>query len=365
MRVSFLDLKRQYNMISSEIDVRLNEVLSSCNFILGPNVSLIEKQIAKLCGASYAVACANGTDALVMALEALGIGAGDEVITTSFTFFATAEAIARVGARPIFVDIKESDYNMNENLIEEKITDKTKAIMPVHIFGAPCNMSKINEIAKKYNLKVIEDACQAIGAAHKSEPVGSLSDIACFSFFPTKNLGCYGDGGMMVTDDYEIYEKLKMMRFHGQRIKYENEMMGYNSRLDEMQAAILNVKIAYLDMWNKRRIAIAKRYMTEIKNKDILMPLYREEDSVVFHLFSVKSDNRENLIKLLNEKGIETGIYYRIPLHLQRAFEGLGYSYGDLPVTETLCDKIFSLPIYPEMTEDEVSYVIETLNANM
>lgn len=364
MQIELINLKRQYKNLKDEINQAVEKVLENGQYILGPEVKAFEKEIGEYLGIRYAIGVANGTDALVLSLRALNIGPGDEVITTPFTFFATAEAISQVGATPIFVDIDPDTYNINPYLIEEKITEKTKAIIPVHIFGQPCDMDKIKEIAKRHNLYLVEDACQAIGSEYKGQKVGTFGDVACFSFFPTKNLGGYGDGGMVVTNNPEIAEKVDILRKHGSKKKYYNEEIGYNSRLDELQAAILRVKLKYLDVWNNQRISAASKYNELLKDlsDNIKIPFKLPDAKHIYHLYSIQSEKREFLMKTLKEKGIATAIYYPIPLHLQKAYINLGYKEGDLPVAEKLCKKIFAIPMYPEITDEEIYYVSEILH---
>lgn len=364
MQIELINLKRQYKNLKDEISQAIEKVLENGQYILGPEVKAFEKEIAEYLGVKYAIGVANGTDALVLSLKALGIGPGDEVITTPFTFFATAEAVSQVGATPVFVDIDPDTYNINPDLIEEKITEKTKAILPVHIFGQPCDMDKIMQIAKKHNLYVIEDACQAIGSEYKGQKVGTFGDVACFSFFPTKNLGGYGDGGMVVTNNKDLAEEVDILRKHGSKKKYYNEEIGYNSRLDELQAAILRVKLKYLDVWNSQRISAANKYNELLKDlSDVIKTPYKlPEVKHIYHLYCIQSEKREFLMEKLKEYGIATGIYYPVPLHLQKAYANLGYKEGDFPVAEEVCRKIFAIPMYPEITDKEINYVSEVLH---
>ncbi len=391
MKISLIDLKRQYETIKKESDKKVLEILSSAQYIMGENVKEFEKEISKYLAVKHSISVGNGTDALVIALKALGIGEGDEVITTPYTFFATAESISSVGAIPVFVDVDIDTYNIDPTKVEEKITDKTKAIMPVHIFGQPCNMDPINEIARKHNLKVIEDACQAIGAEYKGQMAGALSDIACFSFFPTKNLGCAGDGGMIVTNDDNLATICKALRTHGSGangqqaynilnnieeettedkgtdntvynpLKYYNYLIGQNSRLDEIQAAILRVKLRELDSWNNERRENARFYNEELKNTEIVVPFEDENVKHVYHLYILQSENRTELVNYLKDKGIATGVYYPVPLHLQKAYKDLGYKEGDLPNAEYLSHRTFAIPIFAELTDEEKEYIVENL----
>lgn len=357
MGIPLLDLKAQYLNLKEEIDQAVLKVLDSCRFILGPEMKALEEEIAAYCGTKHAIAVANGTDALVLALQACKIGPGDEVITTPFTFFASAETIANVGAVPVFVDIDPVTMNIDIAKIEEKITPRTKGIIPVHIFGQMVDVEKIMALAEKYNLKVIEDAAQAIGAEYKGQKAGSLGDVGTFSFFPTKNLGGYGDGGMVVTNDDKIADKIRTLRFHGCVAKYYHDELGYNSRLDEIQAAILRVKFKYLDEWNQARREKAFKYdeyFAELAAKKKMILPGRDPDALsVYHLYVLRTDYRENLAVELNNKDIGNGIYYPLPLHLQKAFAYLGYKPGDLPEAEKACTQAIAIPCYPELTEEE------------
>ena len=386
-----MNLKKQYASIKEESDKKVLEVLSSAQYIMGENVREFEKEISEYLGVKHSISVGNGTDALIIALKALGIGKGDEVITTPFTFFATAESISYVGATPVFVDVDIDTYNIDPAKIEEKITEKTKAIMPVHIFGQPCDMDPINEIAKKNNLKVIEDACQAIGSEYKGKMIGTLSDIACFSFFPTKNLGCAGDGGMIVTNDDELATICRALRTHGSGVngqkayniinnikednvedngadntvynplKYYNYLIGQNSRLDEIQAAILRVKLRKLDDWNNARREIAQYYNEQLKDIELVTPFEADNVKHVYHLYILQSEKRTELVNHLKEKGIATGVYYPIPLHLQKAYKELGYKDGDLPNAEYLSQRTFAIPMFPELTDEEKEYIVEII----
>lgn len=392
MHIPLINLKKQHEVLKNEIDSNVLDVLASANYIMGNNVNSFETEFSDYLGVKHSVSVANGTDALVIALKALGIGEGDEVITTPFTFFASAESISATGAIPVFVDVKLDTFNIDPSEIEDKITARTKAIMPVHIFGQSADMDEINNIAKKHNLFVIEDACQAIGAEYKGRKVGTLGDIACFSFFPTKNLGCAGDGGMIVTNDDSLATICKALRVHGSGengkkafnllnniveevdedksndntvynpLKYFNYLIGFNSRLDEIQAAILRVKLPKLNEWNKKRSEIAKFYSSEIKNENIVTPFEAKETKHVYHMYIIQSEEREKLVEYLKENGISTGIYYPVPLHLQKAYSDLGYEDGMLPNAEYLSKRTFAIPMFPEITEEEKYYIVNILN---
>lgn len=359
-----LDLSVQYSTIKSEVISKLDEVMSSSQFILGSQVKQVENDIAKMSKTKHGIGVANGSDAIHIALQAAGVGEGDEVITTSFTFFATAGAIARANATPVFVDIDPVTYNIDPSKIEAVITEKTKAIIPVHLYGQMADMDAINKIAKKYDLYVIEDAAQAIGSTIREKQVGEMSDAATYSFFPTKNLGAYGDAGMIVSNNDEIAEKAKVIRVHGSKPKYHHHVLGYNSRLDEMQAAILNVKLPYLYTWIENRRTHATYYtnmLNEIVSEYVTTPVEVEGNYHVFHQYTLRVQKREELQAYLKEQGISTMIYYPIPLHLQPVFKELGYNEGDLPETEKAAKEVLSLPMFPELKRAQQDYIIEKI----
>ncbi|NLO90190.1 MAG: DegT/DnrJ/EryC1/StrS family aminotransferase [Clostridia bacterium] len=360
MKVPLMDLRAQYLSLQEEINDAVRRVLEGGRYILGPNVEALEEEVADYCGTKYAVGVASGTDALVLSLDALGIGPGDEVITTSYSFFATAEAISRVGARPVFVDIDKDTYNLDVSRIEEKITKHTKAILPVHLFGQMALMDKIMEIAQKHGLVVIEDACQAIGSSYRGRRAGSWGNTGCFSFFPTKNLGGYGDGGMITTNDYELAKRLRRLRAHGSQRKYYNETIGYNSRLDELQAAILRVKLRYLDLWNEARREKAWRYNNLLRGLGLKLPYVVQDTVHVYHLYVVAHRARGEIIHALQHKGVACGIYYPVPLHLQDAYKSL-HSNPSLPMAERASEETFAIPLFPEKTESQQDYVVEQL----
>jgi len=361
--IPILDLKEQYFSIKDEIDRSLQQVMAEGSFVLGRNVSLLEEEISRYSGAKYGVGVGNGTDALLLALMAFGIEAGDEVITTPYTFFATTEAISWLGATPVFVDIDPRTFNIDVNKIEAKITEKTKAILPVHIFGQMADMDSIMSLAQKYKLIVIEDACQAIGASYKGKKAGSFGHAACFSFFPSKNLGAYGDGGMVVTNDQEAAQTMAMLRVHGSRKKYYHELLGMNSRLDEMQAAILRVKLKYLDQWNDLRREKAALYKTLLQDTDLVLPWEETWNRHIFHLFVVRSKKRDRLRERLLQEGIGCGIYYPLPLHLQNVYLHLGYREGDLPEAERASRETLALPLYPELKEKDIIKICTVIKA--
>ncbi|MCK4223725.1 MAG: DegT/DnrJ/EryC1/StrS family aminotransferase [candidate division Zixibacteria bacterium] len=361
MNVAFLDLKRQYSSIKEELDQAVFSVLSHARFIMGPEVKAFEEQVAKYCGIKFAIGVASGTDALLLSLRACGVRPGDEVITTGFSFFATAGVITRLGAIPVFVDIDPYTYNMVSEQIEKKITSKTKAIMPVHLYGQCADMDPITAIAKKHNLKVVEDAAQAIGSKYKGKKAGSLGDFGCFSFFPSKNLGAAGDGGMVVTNNPEMADLIRMLRVHGAKPKYYHSIVGYNSRLDTLQAAILSVKLKYLDGWTQKRREHAKVYNDAFKDSEIITPKEEDFNYHIYHQYTIAVKNRDHLREVLKENQIGHDVYYPVPLHLQECYKSLGYKEGDLPVIEKKGREVISIPIYPELTSEEQNFVIETI----
>jgi len=355
-KIPYVDVRANYQSLKSEIDTSINKIVSNGHFIMGDDVKAFEEEMSSYLG-SRAISCASGSDALLLSLMALGIGPGDEVITSPFTFFATAGAIARIGAKPVFVDIDERTLNMDPDKLRNAVNQNTKAIIPVHIFGYSCDMDRIMSIAREFGLKVIEDACQAIGAEYKGRKLGTIGDLGAFSFFPTKNLGGMGDGGMVCTNSEELYQKVKMLRVHGAEKKYFHELVGINSRLDTLQAAILRVKLKHLDAWNRKRGEISGKY------KDTLSDIVRVQDSVYgsvpcFHQFAIRTNKRDALLNFLKENGIEASVYYPRPLHLQKCFEYLGYKVGDLLVSESVCNSILSLPLFPEMKEEQINFII-------
>ncbi len=358
MGVPFFDSKQHYRLIKDEVDAHVQRVMDSCRFVLGKNVKCFEREFASFCGTEYAVGVANGTDALRLALLACGVGKGNEVITVPNTFIATTEAISQNGAKIVFVDIDPQIYNIDVSQIEEKINRRTKAILPVHLFGQPADIDPVMMIAKKYNLKGIEDACQAHGAEYKGKKTGSIGDAGCFSFYPSKNLAAFGDGGMVVTDGNKIAQKIKMLRDHGQIKKYEHSVEGYNSRLDEIQAAILRVKLKSLDEQNKLRRKNAWIYNELLKDVDeVITPIETEYARHVYHLYVIRTGKRDELQEYLKSKGISTGLHYPIPLHLQKAYKYLQYREGDFPVAEKCAKQILSLPMFPELTREQIEKI--------
>ena len=358
MKVPLLELVRQYNGLRGEIDTAVGSVIEKGNFILGENVAKFEEEAAAYCGVKYAVGVANGTDALELSMRALGIGGGDEVITTPFTFIATTEAICLCGAKPVLVDIEPDTFNMDARLIEKAVTPRTKAVIPVHLFGQACDMDAITSVAKKREINIIEDCCQAIGAEFKGKRVGGFGNTGCFSFFPSKNLGCFGDGGMITTDDRALTEKIRMLRVHGESARYRHSIEGRNSRLDELQAAILRVKLRRLDGFNDARRRNASLYDGLLKGLDgIKVPLEAAGRRHVYNIYNIRTKQRDKLREALTMKGIGTAVYYPIPLHLQDVYRGAGWKRGDFPETEKACGEVLALPVFPELTEEEIRYV--------
>lgn len=360
--IPILDLKRQYSQIGKEIEKEVTEVLRSGCYILGPHNKALAEDLAEYVGVKHAVTLNSGTDALHLALRALDIGEGDEVITTAFTFVATTEAIGIVGAKPVFVDINPDTFNIDAEKIENAITPKTKAIIPVHLYGQPCDMDVILDIAKKHDLFVIEDCCQAIGAKFKGKMVGSFGDVGCFSFFPTKNLGAMGDGGLLTTNSKLINDRVIALRNHGGAVRYYHDEIGVNSRLDEIQAAILRVKFKHIDEWNKKRRENAYRYNELFADySDVVTPKEIDDTYSVYHQYTVKIPNRDEVHQLLQEAGIGAMLYYPVPLHLQKVHEYLGVGEGSLPHTEDNTKIVLSLPMFPELTPEEQKTVADTL----
>jgi dTDP-4-amino-4,6-dideoxygalactose transaminase len=357
MVLPLADLKAQYDSISEEIMTAVKSVLASGKYILGKNVAALESSVAKLCGVKHGIGLASGTDALLLSLLALGVGPGDEVITTPYTFFSTAEVISKAGGKPVFADIDPRTYNLNPHLVEKKITSRTRAIIPVHIFGQMADMDPLLDLAKTYSLALIEDACQAIGASYKERMAGSLGDTGCFSFYPTKNLGGYGDGGMVVTNDDELAGRIRLLRVHGSRKRYYHSVPGYNSRLDEIQAAMLVVKLKYLDRWNELRRERAGLYDQLLKGSDVVTPFVEDWNVSVYHLYVLRSKKRDELKARLERAGINSGVYYPLPLHLQEVFRGLGYQPGDLSEAESASQETLALPLYPEIPVEAVQRV--------
>jgi len=361
----FLDLKAQFADIRQEVLDAMTRTLESQHFILGPEVEAFEKEVRVLIGSSHAIGCASGSDALILALLALDVGRGDEVITTPFTFIASAGSIARVGAKPVFVDIDPQSYNLDPCAIEKAITPRTKAIMPVHLFGLAAEMKEIEAIASDRRIPVLEDAAQAIGARYEGRAVGSIGLMGCFSFFPSKNLGGAGDGGMVTTNDADLADRLRVLRVHGAHRKYEYEMLGMNSRLDALQAAILRVKLRYLERWANARRNNADRYRELFRefrlDSVVTSPIAPARLTHAYNQFTIRVNERDAMREHLQSRGIPTEIYYPKPLHLQRAFSYLGHKPGDFPVSEAASSEVISLPIYPELTEEQQRAVVAAI----
>ena len=357
-QIPLVDLKRQYLTIRDEIDLVIKKVIESGYFILGNEVSSLEREVAEYIGVKHAIGVASGTDALHLALLACGIGEGDEVITTPFTFIATAEAISYCGAKPIFVDIDINSYNIDPAKIEGKVTKKTKAIIPVHMYGHAAEMDEILEIARRYNLKVIEDCAQAFGTEYKSEKIGGIGDIGAFSFFPSKNLGAYGDGGIVVTDDEYIANKIKILRVHGSKQRYIHQVIGYNSRLDEIQAAILRVKLKKIDKWNEMRRKNSSIYNNLLNKLPVQLPKEAGK-SHVYHVYTIRIKNRDECIKFLFGNGISTAVHYPVPISAQEPYKYLGYSESDLPNSYKAASEVISLPMFPELERKEIEIVCD------
>lgn len=386
--IPVMNITRQFFSIQEEIEKKALEVLRNGQYILGRYVEDFEKSFAEYCGVKYAVGVGNGSDALVIALKACGIGSGDEVITTAMSFSATAEAIASLGAVPVFADCNLDTYTIDPEMIKNRITNKTKAIIPVHLYGQCADMDAINDLAKNNNIKVIEDCAQAVGAKYREKKAGSIGDVGCFSFFPTKNLGCAGDGGIIITDNEDIYRKCRAYRSHGSGIdglytygireglsvddmnadygdhapKYFNYVQGYNSRLDALQAGILSIKLRYLDSWNEMRIKIANQYNNYIYNPTIKLPIKAEYNKHVYYVYIITTNERDKLKNFLKDNDIGSGVYFPVPFHLQTVYKNLNYKKGDFPNAEYIADHSLVLPMFPELTQDEVEYVINTVN---
>lgn len=373
--VPLLDLKAQYSSLESEISAAVLEVMRSQGFVLGPLVESLEHEIARYTGSPHAVGCASGTDALILALAALDIGAGDEVLTTPFSFFSTASCAYKVGARPAFVDIDPRTFNIDPDRVEDAVTERTRALLPVHLFGQCAEMDALLEIAARRDLPVVEDAAQALGATYRSDKHGStlhagaIGRIGCFSFFPTKNLGAFGDGGMLVTADAEIADRLKLLRVHGGRQMYHHQWVGWNSRLDALQAAVLRIKLPHLDDWSRGRAENAARYDRWLEETGLVdsgrvrIPHRAERGRHIFNQYTLRVDNRDGLREHLNRSGVGCSVYYPVALHLQECFGDLGYSAGDFPHAEKACGEVISLPIYPELSEEQQRRVVDAIRA--
>jgi dTDP-4-amino-4,6-dideoxygalactose transaminase len=363
IKVPYLDLKAQYRSIKSEIDEAIARVLESCQFVLGPEVAAFENEFAAYCATTDCIAVNSGTSALHLALLAAGVGPGDEVITVPFTFVASVATILYTGAKPVLVDIEPRTFNMNPAAIQAAISPRTKAIMPVHLYGHPADMDFIMDVARKLGLIVIEDAAQAHGARYKGRPVGSIGDIACFSFYPAKNLGAYGEGGAVTTSNPAYAEKIRSLRDWGQDRKYHHVLHGYNYRLEAIQGAILRVKLRHLETWTEARRRIVEKYGDLLADADVVLPVEMEWARHVYHLFTVRSKNRDATQAALLNQGIQTGVHYATPVHLQPAYQDLGYGLGSLPESEKTAKEVLSLPMYPELTDAQLETVAEALTA--
>jgi dTDP-4-amino-4,6-dideoxygalactose transaminase len=364
-QIPFVDLAAQYAGIEGEINAALEQALSRTDFILGRDVTLFEEEFAAFCEVEHAIGVDSGTSALELCLRAFGIGPGDEVITAANTFIATALSISYTGATPVLVDVNPDNYTIDVSRLEDAITERTRAIMPVHLYGQPADMDPIMEIARKHGLVVIEDACQAHGARYKGKRAGSMGHAAAFSFYPAKNLGAYGDGGAVVTNDEEIYRSVRMLRDYGQTEKYHHILRGYNRRLDTLQAACLRVKLKYLDSWNAARGQHAARYNRLLAGTRLVTPVEMDYAQSVWHLYVVRLGDRSVLKARLADRGIATGIHYPVPIHLQQAYSDLGYARGSFPVTEDHAGQILSLPMYAELTPEMVEYVAEIIEGSL
>jgi len=369
MKIPILDLSVQHLQIADEIAAAVTRVLGSQKFILGPEVRELEQELAQYCSCAEAIGCASGSDALLLALMACDVGPGDEVITTPFSFFATVGSIVRLGAKAVFVDIDSATFNMDVSQVQSAMTKRTKAILPVHLFGQCAEMETINELARNANMRVIEDAAQAIGAEYRGRRAGSLGEIGCFSFYPSKNLGGAGDGGLLTTNDSELAETLRILRTHGAKQKYYHERLGINSRLDSLQAAILRVKFRYLDQWADARRANAKRYRELFRDAGlgssdyVQLPVESDGSVHVYNQFVIRARDRDRLKAWLAERGVGTEIYYPVPLHLQACFKDLGYKNGDFPESERAALEALAIPVYPELSANAQTYVVETISS--
>ena len=361
MNAPFLNLQAQYAALKAELLPVVERALASGYYILGPNVRDLEEEIAAFTGTRFGVGVNSGSDALTLALRALDLGAGDEVITTPFTYIAPAESVHQVGAKLVFADVHPRTFNLDPADVARRITPRTRAIIPVHLFGQAAPLRELLALAGKHGIQIVEDCAQAIGATYQGCPVGGLGRLGCFSFYPTKNLGADGDGGMVVTNDEALAKKLRMLRVHGIERRYRHDLHGYNSRLDELQAAIVRVKLPHLRSWNARRVEIARRYSQAFRDLPLEVPLVAEGNVHVFHVYAVLTNRRDALQQHLTDHGVPTIIYYPLPLHLQRVYAPMGWKQGDFPVAEALARRILPLPMYPELTDEQVDYVIETV----
>ena len=363
MNIPLVDLRAQYLPLKDEMLGRIAMALDGMRLFLGENVQGLEREFSEFCGARHGIGVGDGTSALHVILRGLGIGDGDEVITPAHTFIATAEAIALAGARPVFVDVHPATYLLDVNQVESKITDRTRAILPVHLYGQMVDMDPLLELATRHRLHVVEDACQAHGAEYKGQRAGSLGTAGAFSFYFSKNLGAYGEGGFVTTSDDELDGSIRMIRDHGSKKRYYHDVIGWNGRLDEIQAAVLRTKLPHLQVWNDLRREHAQLYRELLQDAPVVTPVENPDNRHVYHLFVIRAPQRDALQNWLKERGIGTGIHYPVPVHLQEAFTSLGYHAGDLPVTEQLVGEILSLPMYPELTDEQIAYVADAIKA--
>jgi len=361
MKLQMVDVLGQYSHIKADVDAAIHKVLESGQFILGKEVGEFERKIAGYLGIGEAVGCASGTDALQLALMALGIRPGDEVITTPFTFVATAEVIGLLGAKPVYVDIDPRTFNIDTHLIERAITPRTRAIIPVHLYGQPAEMDAIIDISRRHGIKVIEDCAQALGASYKGKKVCTFGDVGCISFFPSKNLGAFGDAGMVVSNDKECAARMRIIAAHGSRVRYYHEVLGINSRLDTIQAAILGVKYAYLDQWNAARKKAAERYTAMLQGTPVVPPYVLPHVDHIFHQYTLRVPRRDELAAYLKQREIPHAIYYPVPLHLQQAFAMAGNKKGDFPATESATAEVLSLPMHTELTDEQLTYITDSI----
>ncbi len=362
--IPLVDLRAQYAPIADEICAAVDDVIGSQQFILGPQGAALEQELARYCGRRFGIGVASGTDALLLALRACGIGRGDEVIVPALTFIATAGAVSALGARPVFADIEPGTFNLDPARLEAKISPKTRAVVAVHLYGLPAAMDSILEVAARRGLKVIEDNAQAIGASYRGRKTGSLGELGCLSFYPSKNLGAYGDAGMIVTDSEEIAARLRLLRDHGQSGKYVSEEQGWNSRLDEIQAAVLRVKLRHLDRWKASRQAHAAEYNALLgRLPGVVTPQVPDGSEHIYHQYTIRVPGRDRVRLALAGRGIASGVYYPVPLHLQPLYAGLGHKRGDLPESERAADEVLSLPVYPELTSEQIARVAEAVAA--
>lgn len=360
--IPLVDLHAQYQTIRGEIDRAIQGIIDSSSFVMGPAVQRFEEEFAAFCNVAHCVGVSNGTAALELALRALNIGPGDEVITSAHTFIATAEAISNVGATPVFVDIDRDYYNLDPAAVAAAITGRTRALLPVHIYGQPAEMTQLQALADEHGLALVEDAAQAHGATWAGQHTGGLAQLACFSFYPGKNLGAYGDAGAVTTNDAALAERVRLLRNHGRRSKYLHEVVGTNERIDAIQAAILRAKLPYLAGWTAQRQALAARYNALLADCEVILPQVHPHATAAWHLYVIRMPQRDRLLHYLKEHGVEGGIHYPVPLHLQPAYAGLGYQSGDLPVTEAVAESCLSLPLYPEMSEAQQDRVVELVH---